>query len=118
MIDYSTRGHQAKRPRMALDPGNAGIRNAYYDDIILEDLTTTSTQDRIILETRDRSQYTSESKKDEDEDREAKMGEEEMEEVIRNTKLEFERWEPRLNDVRSSSSLPIRLMRADMMNIV
>lgn len=85
---------------MALDPGNAGARNAYYDDIILEDLTTSSTQDRIILETRDRAQFTTGNKKEKEEgDEDDQMGEEQMEEVIRNTKLEFETWEPRLNGV-------------------
>lgn len=82
------------------------VRNAYYDDIILEDLNTTSTQDRIILETRDRATMVSASTTIVEEgEEEPVLDEAEMVEIIFDTKSEFNIWSPSLGSVGFSRSI-------------
>lgn len=83
----------------------AQIRNAYYDDIILEDLTASTTQDRIILETQNKKNATSavasKSSGSNSADGELGLDEDQMEEVLQITRAAFAEWTPNLGSVSS-----------------
>lgn len=91
---------------MALDPGNAGAKNAYYNDIILEDLNDVEVSDRIFLNmqqpTPKVTTTTTTTPAIEGEAMEGIIeggGEETEEDIVQRTKREFEDWNPRLGEV-------------------
>lgn len=114
LLNASLGNNTAKRPRMALDPGNAGARNAYYDDIVLDDLNATAKEDRIMLEMQDRTKVATglESAVEESEtDRtEASL-------VLQRTKREFENWQPNLPEFTVDTAAITDTMRDITINI-
>ena len=113
--------------RMDIDPGNAGVRYSafhlqtavrminrhtsanhqarnYYSSILLDDLTTTSADDRIMLNLQDATsapQATSALATSSA----PEMGPEEAQDIVNRTKADFEWWAPKIGEVCHSSGL-------------
>lgn len=71
-------------------------RNAYYDDIVLDDLNATAKEDRIMLEMQDRTKVATGLESAVEESVTDKF---EASLVLKRTKREFENWQPNLPEV-------------------
>ncbi|KAM0749122.1 hypothetical protein T439DRAFT_327617 [Meredithblackwellia eburnea MCA 4105] len=112
-------GKLAPSTGLDLNPGNAGARN-YYADILLDDLTTSTAEDRIVLNMQDRSTSSgpaAASGSGGANGAAETMETDEVDRIVRGTKDSFEVWEPNLGEFEADKT-SIKLAMVDMLGVV